>query len=130
MIATFVPLAGTSHETIVRIVGSWAAAPGTGNGSMVMGGLVVTDAAVAIGITAIPDPVTEINDDVWAFISSIPFTASLGSIGEQREATFDSRAMRRLEEGQTFAIVMANAGTATANFDVYMRLLAKLAVRS
>ena len=94
---------------------------------MVLGMCVVTDAAFAIGATAIPDPATEISDDIWMFISSISQVAVTDVAVRQQ---FDSRAMRKVDEGSRLVLMVVNTGSATAGFAVYIRMLGKLAVRS
>ena len=79
-----------------------------------MGMMVVSDVALALGITAVPDPVTEADDDNW-FVWE-PFLA-LSDVrsGESAPNTyhagfeFDSKAMRRVEEGSAVVVVIANA---------------------
>ena len=74
---------------------------------------VVSDQASAIGVTAVPTPVTDIASDLWfvhelqfglfRFVSGIGFE---GVSGIQR--TIDSKAMRKVEEGQDIVFVLEN----------------------
>ncbi len=74
---------------------------------------VVSDVAAAVGITAIPGPVTEKDDDGWYVWESILGQGSNGQAGQTSEVgtviEFDSKAMRRIEEGYLVAIVVENA---------------------
>ena len=124
LLAVFVQSAGHSHETVVRQVGSVSIGTTTAGGAIVFGSCVVSDAAVAIGITAIPDPITEINDDLWSMIVPI------ASASQQRSENFDQRGMRKIEEGQSLVLVVANGGLSTVTFNIYYRLLTKQAIRS
>ncbi len=126
IIGSFVPLPGFSHETAVRVVGDWTSQGAVG-GSVVIGMCVVTDAAFAIGATAIPDPATEISDDIWMFISSI---SKVGVDDIQPSRLFDSRAMRKVDEGSRLVLMIANTGSTSIGFSIYIRMLGKLAVRS
>ena len=86
------------------------------------GMMVVNDVALALGVTGIPGPVTEANDDGW-FVW-LPFSelmvgnagASPASIFASRASMnyeFDSKAMRRVEEG--FSVVMMIENEDSAN---------------
>jgi len=88
--------------------------------SVAFGMLVATDAAVTIGATAIPGPSTEANDDVWFVwenviglsqqadnITGAGTGAPIGMITD-----FDSKAMRRVEEGRTVVLMAENVSSA------------------
>ncbi len=124
ILGSFVPLAGFAHETAVRVVGSWAANP-TAIGCVAIGLCVVTDRAFTAGIASMPDPITDIGDDIWMFIDALAVPAAVAS--EQRR--FDSRAMRRVEEGNRLVLIAAQTSAAVTDFAVYMRVLSKQAVR-
>jgi len=129
IVASIVPVAGTGHETVVRIVGDWQAEGAGINGSLVLGALVATDAAVAAGAAAVPDPITEIQDDIWVMISSI--SVSIGARSAFNDPVrFDSRAMRKIDEGSQLVFIIANNTDGNMGFSMYLRALAKIAVRS
>ena len=77
---------------------------------------VVSDQASAIGVTAVPTPITDEGSDLW-------FTFQYGA-GEWRFNTsgspsamvfpFDSRAMRKVEDGQDVVSVFENATSGPA----------------
>ena len=73
-----------------------------------LGCIVTNDVANAVGVTAIPGPVTDANDDAW-FVWQ-PFSGLIAGTNATGTATmtngpgvirvdFDSKAMRRVEEG-------------------------------
>ncbi len=81
-----------------------------------LGMMVVSDVAAAAGIASIPGPVTEAEDDGW-FVW-VPFhnlssaTGGSGSVGNSPPGfrfEFDSKAMRKVEEGFRVAVVIENA---------------------
>ena len=116
-----------SHDTVVRIVGSISgAADAVVNGQFVLGAGVFADNAVAAGVAFLPDPLTDVNDDLWTMIRSVPYIGS-----QVREFEFDSRGMRKVEEGQQLVFIGANSASgANFKFSVYLRLLAKSAIRT
>ncbi len=97
-----------------------------------IGQAVVSDQASAIGITAVPDPVTDVSSDLWfqyqAWATDI---INVSSVGVQAPTfshfAFDSRAMRKVEDGQDAIQVIANGSAAFgAEFIWNQRLLVKL----
>ena len=84
-----------------------------------LGMIMVTDAAAAIGITAIPDPVTQLEDDGWflyqSFAQSNVVLSGVGfSFNTGNWYPFDSKAKRIFSgEGVQFAVVVSNAHPTT-----------------
>ncbi len=80
-----------------------------------LGAMVVTDTAVAVGITALPDPVTDKDDDGWMLW--VPFQGIVQGVAGTTWANlppyltvdFDSKAMRKVEEGFGVVYVVATA---------------------
>ena len=78
-----------------------------------LGLIIVSDLAVAAGVASIPGPDTDAQDDGWLMwqplISSVQ-TQDLTGINFRAMDIFhyDSKAMRRMEEGFTGAIVVEN----------------------
>jgi len=78
--------------------------------SLALGFCVVSDQAAAIGIAALPTPITDQESDLWfvyeqlmnsfLFLSAVGVGSSTGAFKE-----YDSRAMRKVQEGQDIAIV-------------------------
>ena len=71
----------------------------------------VSESAAAIGITAIPSPIFNSDDDGW--VVWVPFAQqssfSVGAGGQGFLYQVDSKAQRILREGQVFAVVVENA---------------------
>jgi len=72
------------------------------------GRIVVSDQSVAIGVTAVPTPVTDSQSD-WhvyePFMDSLRFLDATGfQLGTSRQYIVDSKAMRKVSEGQESAI--------------------------
>ena len=73
------------------------------------GMIVVSDIARAAGITSIPSPVAEQNDDGWFVWQPFVQGGAAGSSGHTSvEWHFDSKGMRRVQEGFGVAIVAEN----------------------
>ena len=117
-------------ETVRRTRGRFAFHSDQGAGleeiSGAFGAVIVTDAAAAIGITAIPGPVTDASDDNWYLWE--PFTGNLSdNVGgnivstNQPMTVFDSKAMRKVETGFQIAFVVENA-SATTGFRFIMSI--------
>ena len=63
---------------------------------------VVTDQAVAVGVSAVPTPITELSSDLW-FMHKLLFANESALVDRTRDGTYasvDSRAMRKVEDGQ------------------------------
>ena len=105
-------------ETILRVVGSVSILSDQVASSELQYGAVgmclVTDTAAAAGIASIPDPVTDVQDDVWFFYQgfSQEFIVLTAVGSEPHFVTtyaFDSKAKRIFHLGSTVAVVAANA---------------------
>ena len=97
-----------------------------------LGFAIVSDQAITVGVTAVPNPVSDVESDLWFLYQAFATGLSLiTAAGFETRAfdhfPFDSRAMRKVEEGQDFAAVLANA-SATDGMDYILnyRLLVKL----
>ncbi len=75
-----------------------------------LGLAVVSDQAVAVGVTAIPTPVTDAASDLWFahqyLMSQFDFGSAIGFANASREYAIDSKAMRKVEDGQDIVIVV------------------------
>ena len=77
-----------------------------------IGMAVVSDQAFAIGVTAVPTPETDRDSDLWyvyeTLMGRVQFVSSTGITlyGATPWIQYDSRAMRKVEEGQDCAIVV------------------------
>jgi len=90
--------------------------------------LVVTNNALAVGITAVPGPVTDVADDGWFVYQPFLYeTIELTAVGSRlgnAPLMFDSKAKRRVGEGSVIALVVENAhATHGFDFSFGMRML-------
>ena len=101
--------------TIVRTRGvfnvvSDQQAVGIENYGASFGMCVVSDQALAIGVTAVPTPETDKDSDLWFVFESQTGVIKSGGTNvesvELRSTEFDSKAMRKIEEGQDLAFVI------------------------
>ena len=97
-----------------------------------LGYAVVSDQAVAIGVTAVPTPHTDFDSDLWftyedagsefTFVSGIGINADAGVF-----RTYDSKAMRKVEEGEQIITVIETSGISSgARLFNSARILVKL----
>ncbi len=84
---------------------------------------VASDAAVAAGAASLPGPVTELDDDLWQtwlpLQGALTVVSGVGFILQDNKIQIDSKAMRRIQQGQSLAIMAENA-SATFGFSVYL----------
>ena len=87
------------------------------------GAIVVSDLAIAAGVASIPGPDTDASDDGWfvwqPLLSGFEFQSGTGVIFRTFQIfEFDSKAMRRVEEGfsQAFVVENGSANGATCAF--------------
>ena len=85
-----------------------------------LGAIVVTDTALAVGVASLPDPVTDSSDDGWFVWMPILQASGFDVSGVEELASaamnryeFDSKAMRRVEDGFSIAFVAANSSATT-----------------
>ncbi len=116
--------------TVTRTIGSiWVASDQNAQFEDAFGAIgfiVVSDKAVATGVTALPDPITQESSDEWFVYRA--FKAGIqGTLQEFTEHQFDSRAQRKVGDGEDIAVMVANAHSAHAlDFILKFRLLVKL----
>ncbi len=101
----------------------------------ILGFIVVKNTAVLIGASAVPDPLNEGNDDFFVYqpiqsqimrLTSDVTTDGMTEVGKT-EVNFDSKAMRKVDDGADIAIMLRN--TSSAFGFVYIitgRMLVKL----
>ena len=77
-----------------------------------MGAIVITDLAIAAGAASIPGPVTDASDDGW-FVWEPLLGSHQSGEGDAQVFEFDSKAMRRIEEGFGLAFMVENASATT-----------------
>jgi len=105
--------------TVVRVRLHWFVRSDVVTGGEIWGGAVgvcmVSDQASAIGVTAVPTPVTDQGSDLW-FVFDAAYGRFGGTaveeVGLMRDV--DSRAMRKVEEGQDMITVQESGIAATS----------------
>ncbi len=136
LLASFVLSNQGIDETVLRTLGEIAIeSDQTAANEFQIGAVgmcVVTDTAIATGITALPDPVTDVSDDIWFMYSSFAYrfglvTGAGFSAQFANVSHFDSKAKRVFSSGQSIAVVVANAH-ASHGFNILLntRLLAQV----
>ncbi len=97
------------------------------------GQCVVSDEAVAIGVTAIPTPSTDNNSDLWfvyeAAGAAFQFNSGVGVENWAGSAplAIDSKAMRKVEDGQDLVEVIENSPLSDGvTIQTFTRTLVKL----
>ena len=122
--------------TIVRTRGIITVGPDqTANNENIFGALgmcIVSDQAVAIGITAIPTPITDSSSDLFFlhqyFASGVRVADATGIANLTRTFHFDSKAMRKVSEDQTLVVTVENSSATTGlEYILQFRMLLKLA---
>ena len=90
--------------------------------------IMVTDQAFSIGVTALPDPVTDVGDDGWLWFQSFGQRSDIALTAPASYGyPFDSKAKRVLPRGYTMAVVAANAhATHAYEFMLAMRVLSQI----
>ena len=99
--------------------------------SGIVGHCVVTDQAVAVGITAVPTPVAESDSDLWfqydPFAGDYESLTSVGTNEKGRQYIVDSKAMRRVDQGFDFVQVGENSAASNGTIlTTFFRTLIKL----
>jgi hypothetical protein len=92
---------------------------------------VVSDEAFAVGVTAVPTPDTDNNSDLFyvmeLVMGSVNFVSGVGFSERQSQHVFDSKAMRKVEDGQTpIAVAEASVISSGLTLRSYSRSLIKL----
>ncbi len=121
--------------TVVRTVGMFAgrsdqiAASEDAMGAFGMA--VVSEAAIAIGVTALPAPISDEESDLWfAYDTIAPSLLFNDATGFQSPAMqyryFDSRAMRKVEDGSDIAVMLEAGSGVGMSIYLKFRILVKL----
>ncbi len=92
---------------------------------------VVSDQASAIGVTAIPTPFTDLGSDLWLLheimAQQISVTTDVGVLLAGVGSSIDSKAMRKVEDGQDIAVVVENSSVSAGTVSLTAgRILVKL----
>ena len=73
------------------------------------GMIVVNDLALAAGVASIPGPITDASDDGWFVWEPFQQSGTDASTGVTVDHPFDSKAMRKVREGFSIAVIAENA---------------------
>ena len=95
------------------------------------GAAIVSDQAAAVGVTAVPTPVTDSDSDLWfnyEYLSSdFSFGTAVGFSNVETVRIIDSKAMRKVEDGQDLAeVVESSALSSGLVVGKFTRMLIKL----
>ena len=95
------------------------------------GRAVVSDQASAIGVTAVPTPVTDNASDLWFLFQPLmlnyQFNSSIGTMIRGYQLDIDSKAMRKVEDGQDIVSVVENSSVGSGSIiGSFVRTLVKL----
>jgi len=109
-------------ETVRRTRGRFMLSADTANSEPRLGAfglIVINDVARSLGVTGIPGPVTDGDDDDWfvwepfgtftGYLEGATANASIGPITYE----FDSKAMRKIADGRGVAVMVENASAST-----------------
>ena len=126
--------------TIVRIRGIFSITQATAGVALdgffgAVGFCIITDEALAIGITAVPDPLSDEGNDIWMWHSyfdtrsaTATFADGVNAGGIFARIDIDNKAMRRFDPGKAIVGVTSviESGTATCEIQASSRILFKL----
>ncbi len=92
---------------------------------------IVSEQALAIGVTAVPTPDTDASSDLWFvfhdMVSRMEVSSAIRVWMNSTPSMIDSKAMRKVEDGQDFATVFeTTAASAGVRVSKQGRLLIKL----
>jgi len=82
--------------------------------AITLGCAVVSDQSVAIGVTALPTPTTDKDSDAWYVYQSLMASHGAGTVDSEQGqwVEYDSRAMRKMEDGFQLVYVLETAEVA------------------
>ena len=133
LVASFVPTNPGLDLTVLRVVGNLSISSDQSAGGErqigAFGMIRVTEAALAVGVTAMPDPVAEADDDGWFVYQSFAQRGDLSVTNPSSfQYDFDSKAKRIIEgEGIAIAVMITNADAAHGlQFAISLRILSQL----
>ncbi len=94
-----------------------------------MGMCVVSDQSIAIGVSAVPTPDTDMASDAWfvheTVVGVFGFKSGVGVLELGQSHSYDSKAMRKVEEGFQTVQVMecpVNSGTVQDSYRMLIKL--------
>ncbi len=87
---------------------------------------VVSDQALAVGVTAVPTPTTDQESDLWFWYGQYCSTNVVDAGGSLLSLPFDSKAMRKVNADQDVAVVIENPLATGVVMGITFRMLRKL----
>ena len=119
LLGTFVLSNAGIDETFLRSLGTFSLKTDQAAGDEVqlgaIGMIVVSDQAISVGITAVPHPITDIDDDGWFVHMPIAQAFDFGDntgFAVPARYNFDLKAKRVIHDGRSVALVVENAAAA------------------
>jgi len=108
--------------TIVRTRGNWVVRSdqlaASEDLSVGIGYAVVSDQATAIGVSAVPTPFTDIGSDMFfvyeQWLQSFRLNTAVGTEA-YNSVSYDSKAMRKVNDGQDIVTVIENSGVSAGS---------------
>ena len=132
VLGTFVLSNSGIDETILRTVGLMAIKSDQSIADEdqigAFGMIVVSDTAAALGVTAIPGPISDADNDGWfvykPWVQAFEFITTTGMYLDTVQYEIDSKAKRIVNDGSTIALVAENAhATDGASLGLQIRML-------
>ncbi len=96
--------------------------------SVALGFAVVSQQASAIGVTAIPTPITDQGSDLWLAYVNLMAGMALNTDLMGKSVEYDSRAMRKVEEGQDL-VTVAESDIAGQTSGLVVRNIARVLIK-
>ncbi len=92
-----------------------------------VGMMVVSDKAAALGVTALPSPILQESSDEWFVYGAFAATAGTVEGAPVARLDFDSRAQRKVVDGETIVVMLENGSSAFGfTYVIKFRMLVKL----
>ncbi len=121
--------------TIVRVRGAlWVGSDQEAAEEKIFGAIgmaVVTNQALAIGVTAVPLPIQDQGSDNWLlwlpFFADVRPTSAVGvEYNTFSRVEFESKSMRKVDDGDSVVVVLENSATFGMQYLLEFRMLVKL----
>ncbi len=135
LLATFAAATPGVPLTVRRIRGSvmWANDTNTTTELVdgAIGAAVLEDTAIAVGIGSLPDPVTDVGDDIWMWWQSlharVNVASAIGFVVDPHVYPVDSKGMRKVPDGKSIAVIVGNRGGGGAFVSFGLRVYSSFA---
>jgi len=136
LLGTIIPGTGSGRLTIrrMRISLMWSSdsLAATEFPIGALGAAVFNDTSIAAGVASLPDPMTDLEDDIWFLYQGLHSRFSfLNASGTNSDAgtvyEIDSKAMRHLPDGRSIGVIVATGDAQGAQVQVIVRAYFTLA---